>query len=358
MGEKSRFNSLTGLRGLCIFIIVLYHTLNLENINFTVGLTFIKQYGGYLGNYLFFMVSGFLIAYNYQERIRNREIDFKMFFLKRLIKLYPLYLITNLLALLITIQKNGISALNIKQLVLVLLMQTGGGLTDTYPYNFPTWFICTLLVCYVLYFFLAYLSKNKTQYYLFIMAGMVWGCILMKAGWNFPYCYRHDGEGFLNFCIGCALLELYLKMRNKDSAKILIGSLGILIITIILSYSVGMKNILGDVRLVFSIIICPIIIYWTLESNIWKKFLNVKPIAFLGRISVDVFFWHIVLQDIISIIELEQLGIQNYIIQYLIYLVLLVVVGTISYFIDEKKNDIYQNCEKHKLNEQKFNYSK
>ena len=62
--KKSRtFDAVTGLKGICIILIVFYHTLPqttlIDKIPFT---SFIRIYGGNLGNYMFFMISGFLIA--------------------------------------------------------------------------------------------------------------------------------------------------------------------------------------------------------------------------------------------------------------------------------------------------------
>lgn len=58
---RRRIKSLDSLKGICIFLIVIYHTadgiLRVEN----TAMDLIYKYGGDLGNTFFFMISGFLI---------------------------------------------------------------------------------------------------------------------------------------------------------------------------------------------------------------------------------------------------------------------------------------------------------
>lgn len=99
--QKERFDSLTGLRAIFIIIVVLFHTYDVDALYCIPGISYIKTYGGFFGNYMFFLLSGMMIAYNYGERIRNKEVCFKDYLWKRILKIYPLFLITNLTALMI-----------------------------------------------------------------------------------------------------------------------------------------------------------------------------------------------------------------------------------------------------------------
>lgn len=123
--------------------------------------SFIGSYGGTLGNYMFFLLSGFLLSYGYRQRIAGREISFREFLMRRLRKLYPLYILSNLVMLLGDLVQHGISGINLKRIVLTILLQNGGGLETAHPYNGPSWFVSALLVCYMAYYFVAYMSRNQ-----------------------------------------------------------------------------------------------------------------------------------------------------------------------------------------------------
>lgn len=96
MEKIRKLDALTGLKGIFIFVIVFYHTLPLTPLMDKIPLTsFIHIYGGTLGNYVFFMISGFLICRNYRSRIHQGSISFPQFMKRRLQKLYPFYILSS-----------------------------------------------------------------------------------------------------------------------------------------------------------------------------------------------------------------------------------------------------------------------
>jgi peptidoglycan/LPS O-acetylase OafA/YrhL len=87
---KSRFSVLDGVRGVAALLVVLYH-LQLKSDAALAP-------AGYLAVDLFFLLSGFVIAYNYSERM-GFGLSFIRFTELRLIRLYPLYAIGLLIGL-------------------------------------------------------------------------------------------------------------------------------------------------------------------------------------------------------------------------------------------------------------------
>lgn len=82
-----------------------------------------------MGNYFFFMLSGFLIAHSYKDKVSSNEIDFISFIKNRLSKIYPLYIVTNMLALFINICVNGWgNSIRLSGLVKVFLWLQQAGL--------------------------------------------------------------------------------------------------------------------------------------------------------------------------------------------------------------------------------------
>ena len=110
------------------------------------------------------MMSGFLTGYSFSRK-KVSERSFLSFLQKKLLKLWPFYAICNLWQLGISAVRDG-AAFHIKDLLLVLLMQTGGALTDNYPYVVPGWFLCTLMVCYVVNYFVRYICRDDLNKYI------------------------------------------------------------------------------------------------------------------------------------------------------------------------------------------------
>ena len=53
---------------------------------------------GFVGVSFFFVLSGFIIAYNYQEKLLEKTATKRTFWVARLARIYPLHLLTLLIA--------------------------------------------------------------------------------------------------------------------------------------------------------------------------------------------------------------------------------------------------------------------
>jgi len=80
--RPSRFTFLDGMRGLAAYFVLVRHT--------WLFWGFIL-YRNYLGADVFFLLSGFVIAYAYGEKLKDGSLSFKDFMLVRVIRLYPVY---------------------------------------------------------------------------------------------------------------------------------------------------------------------------------------------------------------------------------------------------------------------------
>ncbi|MBB3223214.1 acyltransferase family protein [Pseudoduganella umbonata] len=88
--QPTRYAYLDGLRGLAAILVMLRHSESLLGM---------ATYRSYLAVDLFFLLSGFVIAHAYDERLRNGTLGFAEFARIRLIRLYPIYLLSAVLAL-------------------------------------------------------------------------------------------------------------------------------------------------------------------------------------------------------------------------------------------------------------------
>jgi peptidoglycan/LPS O-acetylase OafA/YrhL len=82
---RNRYAYLDGIRGVAAILVLVRHTGNFWHFGF---------YRSYLAVDLFFILSGFVIAYAYDEKLRDGRISIAQFLKIRLIRLYPVFLMS------------------------------------------------------------------------------------------------------------------------------------------------------------------------------------------------------------------------------------------------------------------------
>ncbi len=327
MSEKKELTALTALKGIFCLLIAFHNTLCVQFLFDNVpGTSFIVLFGGTLGNSVFLTVSGFLFAYNYRGRIQSHQVPFSTFLFRRLSRLYPLYLLSNGVSLVLSVLKYGPSAINLTRIASILLLQSFD------PYNPPTWFLTALFACYLLFYFISYHSRSNTHYFCGISA-----CVMLafslQSGLPFlgtRYCFA-----YLNFFMGCILAEVYPILLKKNRSWLphaclaMLGCIGFLL----LKY--GVEIISGNVEKAFSLFLTPLVLYIALSGGIYEKILKMKFLVYLGRISTSVYFWHMPVFCIFTDLIVKGSITET---QYLIYAALLFICAVLSNrFLENRK---------------------
>jgi len=335
MERRQAYPSISGLRGLAILGVVFFHTLLLTPLMQTIPFsTLLKVHGGRFGIFSFFMISGFLMSHNYFSAIHNRELRFGDFLRRRLLRIYPIYLASNLAMLGIYILRDGLSSIDLDEFLMMVFLQAGGGLTYVQPYNYPTWFVSSLLICYLLYFAVTYHTKNTTQYRCCLVALVLIGYILTKNIWTVFFLYTANGFAVLAFFLGVMIGDAYPLLTAHRKRQLLVGSAAILIIVGFMAVRFGFHNITTNIASLFSFFICPEVLFIALACPPVVKILQWKPIRFLGKISTSIFFWHVVLHEVFMT-EIYSLGIlpEIYEVRYVLYWVVLILFSWLSEFV-------------------------
>jgi len=92
--RPDRLNALTGLRAFAAVNIVLFHFSNPQ----WFGIFAPVVNAGYASVSFFILLSGYVLAYNYAPRARAGQLDFVRFWKARFTRLYPIYLLSLILA--------------------------------------------------------------------------------------------------------------------------------------------------------------------------------------------------------------------------------------------------------------------
>lgn len=97
--KKRHLKSLTSIRFLAAFHVLLYHQAIFLDPLVPESLSFLRSYlhTGYVGVNLFFVLSGFILAYTYLDPDRPPSIERRKFWVARIARIYPLYLVAMML---------------------------------------------------------------------------------------------------------------------------------------------------------------------------------------------------------------------------------------------------------------------
>lgn len=92
--RPARLDALTGLRCFAALDVVIFHFSNPKSFGFLAPVVS----SAYIMMSLFFLLSGFVLAYNYADRARAGSLDSARFWKARFTRLYPIYLLSLLLS--------------------------------------------------------------------------------------------------------------------------------------------------------------------------------------------------------------------------------------------------------------------
>ncbi len=148
-------DALTGIRGIAAWMVVLYH-IRLSLAALLPGWTIAVFARGYLAVDLFFMLSGFVLWYNYADRLRERNlVAAGSFMWRRIARIWPLHLfilaVFSALVAVFAATGRNTGGYPLGELPLHVLLLQNWGWTGALAWNHPAWSISTELAAYLLF---------------------------------------------------------------------------------------------------------------------------------------------------------------------------------------------------------------
>lgn len=173
---KPHYALLDGLRGVAALLVVWYHIF--EGYQFGSGAPIIKEINhGYLAVDFFFILSGFVISYAYDDRW-GKSLNICNFFKRRLIRLHPMVAMGAIVGLFMFVLQGGVAwngnHASVTAMITVLFCTIflipakpgcwyeirGNG--EMFPLNGPTWSLFFEYIGNILYAILIHRFKTKT----------------------------------------------------------------------------------------------------------------------------------------------------------------------------------------------------
>jgi len=349
--KRAYITSLDGVRGMAALIIVALHFSSylFPYVGESIGLYTPMLKNSYLLVDLFFILSGFVLSFNYFE-VFKREVSFASFYkfiYKRFLRLYPLHIATLIflvvlhryispLFLNLPIDLFQVDRSNFSIMTNVFMMHSSGigdnGCFDCTSWNYPSW---SISVEWLSYFFLPIIIIfcSRFKRISFLVGGLLFVglyFVQVKVGHldvaSTPGLYRAVTGMF----IGVLLYRIGFKSFRSSKY-------GVFIATFLLG---GSFHFIGnDTFLVGILAIFLLIIINGEDSNVFSS----SWLQWLGVRSYSIYLIHVPVQDAISFgIRLlygsvpQSLGNSIQIIGFIISMIITLAISNLTYLYFER----------------------
>lgn len=270
--------------------------------------TYSYEYGWIMVE-LFFMLSGFGMMLGYCNKILKHQMSFPEYIRKRLNKIYPLFFVTLVLVIvfeLIFKAKTGdtfvYANFDLYHLFLNIILCHDGLFGVDWSFNAPSWCVSVSFILYVVFFMVFYFSKDaKTAVYKFAGLGLL-GATLLNLGWNYPVLNSLVARGLFCFSIGVVLAYFYQNEHLFNTR--LIGYMSMLILIAFYVIYRVMPSIIGNMQMLFILLIAPMIIVCAIYVPWFNAFLSTKFLVYLGSLSMEIYLFHFIVQCAIKNIDI------------------------------------------------------
>lgn len=176
---------------------------------------------GFVGVSFFFVLSGFIIAYNYQDKILKKNTGKRTFWIARIARIYPLHLLTLLVAACIGGYVQYIDTVDwFKHFIAsTFLLQPFFPYSDYFfSFNSPSWSLgCEQLFYFCFPLIIPFLSDRKKIFITLVVCLllMLAGMILTPAEQIKAYWYVNPITRLPDFLIGVLLYQFYQSSCNQ-----------------------------------------------------------------------------------------------------------------------------------------------
>lgn len=304
-----RFLALDSWRGVAAIFITLYHLPVLFHFSDSAFM-----HGTYLAVDFFFVLSGFVIAHSYFDKL-NKVKDLKNFIIKRFARLWPLHVFMLILLigyefLLLIATYAGIDAprgifehrTSFFAIFTSVTFLHSMGLHDTNVWNLPAWSISVEFYTYIIFALFAVSVKKYWVPVSLAVAGLCAALLIYLSADNGKYIdWAYDYGIFrsvMSFFIGTLVYGLYKRINGQGQRPLqyalLFEVLAVALTVYLVTYeSKTIFNMLSPLIFGFTIFV------FAFEAGPLSAFLKTKPLAALGRWSYSIYLTHFLLMQII-----------------------------------------------------------
>ena len=300
--KRQRYEQLDGIKGVICFFIIFVHYYNRTPGNaFPIHwLPDMLVEKGWMFVEFFFIISGFLFASAYKDRIA--AAPFGSYVLARLKRLYPSTLLIAGVDVLYRITDVLLNGANTRMTLSGILRTLT--FAETWIYNgepFPTvvWYIHALFLCYIVYYFIGK-SRSDTGYLSKVIALLLFGWVLYVKQWSIPFLYRNIGRGYMAFSVGLLIFEFQNRVSDRLRRRISVGAMVLSVLTLGLGCVTSFSKVFGDMLLSYTLFLFPTAMLCLLNLPWVAWIFSRRPLVWLGKISMATFLVHVPVMNFIQ----------------------------------------------------------
>jgi peptidoglycan/LPS O-acetylase OafA/YrhL len=304
MKIKTGLPALTGLRFIAAIWVVFFHFLSIPwmESNFPRFLFLIIR-NGYCGVDLFFVLSGFILAYNYYDRLDDSLNSKKSFWIARFSRIYPVYFLSFLISAPIVLSYRFLNSHSALVALGKAVVSAGAYLTlmqawlwpMSRTWNGPAWTLSVEMLFYACFpFLLKKLGNQKTRVVVIVavftyLAGLAIPLIQYLSNNAFPEDFILDNPLFHlpTFILGIALFKVWnaREISNRFATALIAVGLAIII-------AISRISELLPVEFLHNGLLAPafcLIIYGLAYKGWPHRLLSNKPLVILGESSYSMY---------------------------------------------------------------------
>jgi peptidoglycan/LPS O-acetylase OafA/YrhL len=279
--------SLTTFRGIIALVIFLFHCK--IHLSYQLNINYLDSFllNGATFMTGFFVLSGFILAHVYKDtNLASRENIFN-FYIKRFARIYPVYLISTIVYLLIyRLEPLQLFRATINDL---LLMQSFFKSMFLIANNGGTWSLSVEMFLYFLFPFILILANRSPKILFFAILFTLLTTVNLYVE-NVDYIYANPIFRIPDFLFGIGfyfLVSHFKRLSHYASIHLLI--IALLIVATIFLGGVDHQYMKGN------FLIAPIFAFWiSLIFHSKSSFYNSKIMIFLGVISYSFYLWQFI----------------------------------------------------------------
>jgi peptidoglycan/LPS O-acetylase OafA/YrhL len=284
--SNSMIRSLTSLRFL-FALLVFFHHCNFLKATPLYGSVFAE---GYIGVGFFFVLSGFILAYTYAEKMGQRGAGIAKYYRLRFFRIYPLHWLT-LLAVLPLFLYGGHLSAPVFLANLFLLQAFIPNDLFYFSYNAVSWSISAEIFFYALFPFLVRISPKRLGAMLLAGAAILLSVALASKGPEFQhyYLYIFPVSRLFDFMLGIGLYHIYKTGVCKEWKGLEIIAVGVFVLAF------SLHNYIPQAfrfSLYYWIPISLLILAFAYEKGPLSRYLGGKVCVYLGEISFGFYMIH------------------------------------------------------------------
>ncbi|MEP6795674.1 MAG: acyltransferase [Saprospiraceae bacterium] len=295
--RKEHVKALDGLRGIAVLMVLLSHTSN-NFMYFHPSLAFNGIGKG--GVYLFFVLSAYLLDRQISLAMMNGSADaffWKRYFIRRLLRIFPVLILALLLYWGLTDMGITTVILNARDMFMHMSLLKGNGVFWSIPVEFK-YYILSPFILLICHFWMKWNLRYILIFFLLISA--------TSLGLDyFIHFNKINTIKFLTvFLAGTYLAIFDLKINESPFISKWGNMFGIAGFIALFNCLLMNPNYVGDWLgvdnsnngrkiLILYVILCGIMLFAALHSRgIFRKFLEMKFLRFIGIISFSLYLFH------------------------------------------------------------------